>query len=116
MSVQTERKTRNEAPTAPLDAMHHVAISVPDVREAVEWYTRNFRCEVRYQDETWALLAFANIQLALVIPDQHPPHISFTSPHAARLGPLKPHRDGTQSTYIQDPAGNPVEILLESNL
>lgn len=94
-----------------LDAMHHVAIAVDDVAAAVNWYQDRFRCEVAYQDPTWALLQFANMQLALVIPNQHPPHIAFEHPQAERFGPLKAHRDGTRSTYVADSAGNPVEIL-----
>ncbi len=94
-----------------LDAIHHVAVSVADVAEAVRWYTQQFRCRVAYQDDTWALLEFSNAKLALVIPDQHPPHLALESPEAERFGPLKPHRDGTRSIYVEDPAGNSVEIL-----
>jgi catechol 2,3-dioxygenase-like lactoylglutathione lyase family enzyme len=94
-----------------LDSLHHVAISVKDIAESVTWYTSNFRCTVAYQDSTWALLTFANTQLALVIPEQHPPHIAFSHPDAASFGPLKTHRDGTRSTYIADSSGNPVEIM-----
>ena len=94
-----------------LDSLHHVAIAVDDVAEAVRWYQDRFRCEVAYQDPTWALLQFSNMRLALVIPSQHPPHIAFEHPHAERFGPLKTHRDGTRSTYIADSAGNPVEIM-----
>jgi catechol 2,3-dioxygenase-like lactoylglutathione lyase family enzyme len=101
----------------PLDAIHHIAISVNDIASAVDWYRASFRCRVSYQDETWALLEFANTSLALVIPSQHPPHIGFVSPDAEKHGPLKRHRDGTRSIYLADPAGNPVEILapLEGN-
>ena len=99
-----------------LDSLHHVAMSVQNVADAVRWYLDHFQCVVRYQDETWALLGFANIQLALVIPDQHPPHIAFTSPDAARFGPLKRHRDGTESVYIIDPSGNSVEVLAEQSV
>nr|MCU0228715.1 VOC family protein [Bryobacterales bacterium] len=56
-----------------LDTLHHLAIAVEDIASAVDWYTRTFACQVRYQDDTWALLQFANIQVALVIPQQHPP-------------------------------------------
>ncbi|MDQ6705357.1 MAG: VOC family protein [Acidobacteriota bacterium] len=99
-----------------LSPIDHVAIPVTDIRSAVDWYTSTFRCDVKYQDETWALLSFANIQLALVIPSQHPAHIGFVSPDAARFGELKTHRDGTRSVYIQDPAGNPVEVLASDSM
>lgn len=99
-----------------LNQIHHIAIPVQKVDEAVDWYRQNFECSISYQDDTWALLKFANIQLALVLPEQHPPHIAFVHPEAERFGTLKPHRDGTQSTYINDPAGNAVEILAEVGL
>ena len=94
-----------------LDRIQHVAIAVTDIDSAVAWYTSNFRCAVAYQDKSWALIDFVNIQLALVIPEQHPPHIAFTSPTAEKFGPLTTHRDGTRSTYVKDPAGNSVEIM-----
>ncbi len=97
----------------PLDCIHHIAIPAPDVARAVEWYTGAFRCRVVYQDQTWALLEFGNTRLALVTPGQHPPHVGFLSPNAESFGPLTPHRDGTRSIYIRDPAGNAVEILAE---
>lgn len=97
----------------PLDNLHHVAIAVKDVAQAVNWYTRNFQCKVSYQDATWAMLDFANIKVALVIPQQHPPHIAFVHPEAERFGPLTPHRDGTRSVYVHDPAGNAVEVLAQ---
>ncbi|MFO0898050.1 MAG: VOC family protein [Pirellulales bacterium] len=102
--------------TASLDSMHHVAISVDDIAKAVDWYTKTFRCEIAYQDPTWALLKFANLSMALVIPAQHPPHVAFSSPRAEEFGELRPHRDGTRSVYIADPAGNAVEIMDESSL
>lgn len=94
-----------------LDSLHHVAIPVKDVAATVAWYTKTFRCEVAYQDPTWALLKFGNVKVALVIPEQHPPHIAFVTPDAATHGPLKTHRDGTKSIYIADPAGNAVELM-----
>lgn len=96
---------------AALDQMDHVAIAVSSVADAVRWYRERFRCEVAYEDATWALLRFANTQLALVVPGQHPPHVGFVSDEAEKYGDLRPHRDGTQSVYILDPAGNAVEIL-----
>lgn len=98
-----------------LDAIHHVAVSVSDVPAAVAWYTTQFKCSVAYQDPTWALLDFENMQLALVIPGQHPPHISIVKPEGeiTPLGPLTTHRDGTRSRYQNDPAGNVIELLAD---
>jgi extradiol dioxygenase family protein len=107
----------NPLPTTQmLDSLHHIAISVKDIAEAVLWYRQNFRCEVTYQDDTWALLRFANVSLALVLPNQHPPHLGFTSPRAHEYGELKLHRDGTKSIYTSDPFGNVVEFLDEDSV
>ncbi len=100
-----------QSETEPLDSLHHLAISVDSISEAVKWYQEHFRCEVAYQDDTWGLLKFANVHMALVLPGQHPPHIGFTSDEADKYGELKTHRDGTKSVYISDPFGNAVEFL-----
>lgn len=94
-----------------LDSIDHVALAVVDIPQAVEWYRGRFRCEVAYQDATWALLAFENVKLALVTTDQHPPHVGFVSPQAESFGELTKHRDGSRSVYISDPSNNSVEIL-----
>ena len=94
-----------------LDSIEHIAIAVADVASAVAWYTSNFRCAVAYQDATWALLDFDNLKLALVIPEQHPPHVAFKSPNAEKFGAMTTRRDGTRSTYVSDPSGNSVEIM-----
>src|SRR5437588_12471859 len=96
-----------------LDSIHHVALAVTDIPSAVEWYRSHFACTVSYQDDTWAMLDFANMKLALVIPQQHPPHIAFVHPEAEKYGPLKAHRDGTRSCYLKDAAGNAVELLAQ---
>jgi catechol 2,3-dioxygenase-like lactoylglutathione lyase family enzyme len=97
-----------------LDDLHHVAIQVKNIQRAVEWYRNNFATRVDYQDESWALLRFGNIYLALVKPEQHPPHIAIEHQHAERFGNLTQHRDGTQSVYIADSEGNNVEIMRTS--
>jgi len=93
-----------------LDTLHHAAIRVKDVKEAVAWYTQRFRCEVEYQDATWAMLAFDNVRLAFVLAEQHPPHIAIVGDPAA-FGAATVHRDGTSSVYVKDPNNNNVEIL-----
>lgn len=94
-----------------LDRLHHVAIQVEDVARAVRWYQEMFKCEVTWQDETWALINFSNASLALVIPGEHPPHLAFTMEEAEIHGELKTHRDGTRSVYIEDSEGNVVECM-----
>jgi catechol 2,3-dioxygenase-like lactoylglutathione lyase family enzyme len=110
--VGLEERAMSPTGTVPsLDRIDHVAVSVDNIAEAVAWYVKTFRCEVTYQDDTWAFLDFENTKLALVIPEQHPPHFAFTNRDAASFGPLKTHRDGTRSTYVKDPAGNSIEIM-----
>jgi catechol 2,3-dioxygenase-like lactoylglutathione lyase family enzyme len=93
-----------------LDTMDHVAVSVTNIAQTVDWYKRHFQCQVAYQDETWALVEFANIRLAFVLPSQHPDHFAVLGDPSV-YGQPKKHRDGTSSVYIQDPNGNNVEIL-----
>ncbi len=97
-----------------LDHIHHIAISVPDIAQGLEWYTSRFDCEVEYVDETWALLGFANTKLALVLPKQHPSHFALSRSDANKFGELVTHRDGLKSVYLTDAFGNAIEILEDS--
>ncbi len=94
-----------------MDQIHHVAVSVGDVAAAVNWYRRNFRCGVDYQDETWAQLAFANCKLALVTNGQHPAHFGIEGPDPGHFGTVQAHRDGIPFAYLTDPFGNWVEVV-----
>lgn len=94
-----------------MDTLHHVAVVVNDIDDALDWYRAHFAVDIVYADASWALLRFDNVGLALVLPDQHPPHFAVERADAAEFGPLTPHRDGTASVYTEDPAGNAVEIL-----
>ncbi len=96
-----------------LDRIHHVAIPVPNIAKALEWYTSRFNCQVEYVDETWALLEFANAKLALVLPNEHPAHFALSRPDANKFGDLTAHRDGLNSVYIKDAFGNAIEVLEE---
>jgi catechol 2,3-dioxygenase-like lactoylglutathione lyase family enzyme len=97
-------------PKTDFDTLDHLAVSVHNIEESVKWYSSRFKCRVVYQDATWAFLEFANVRLAFVIPEQHPPHIAILGdPHA--YGQPNAHRDGTSSVYIKDPDGTNVEIL-----
>jgi len=97
--------------TKPLDTIHHTAIQVRDIAASVAWYSQHYACAVDYQDDSWALLRFANTSIALVMPEQHPYHFAIVTDDAGRYGDPVPHRDGTSSVYIKDPDGNTVEML-----
>jgi catechol 2,3-dioxygenase-like lactoylglutathione lyase family enzyme len=94
-----------------LDHIHHIAIQVKDIDESILWYRTKFLCEIAYQDKSWALLKFDNLSLALVNPDQHPPHFAVTREDINPFGTPVPHRDGTSSVYVEDPSGNYIEFL-----
>ena len=99
-----------------MDKIHHIAIQVNDISKSVEWYKNNFKVEVSYQDETWAMIDFDNTSLALVLAEQHPYHFAIESTEAESYGLLTKHRDGTASVYIKDIDGNNVEMIkLENN-
>ncbi|MDE3009914.1 MAG: VOC family protein [Pseudomonadota bacterium] len=99
-----------------MDVIHHLAIPTGDVAASVRWYREHTDCTVDYQDATWALLGFSNIKLALVTPGQHPPHLAIVREDAGRFGPLTRHRDGTRSVYIEDSAGNTIEVMEAASL
>jgi catechol 2,3-dioxygenase-like lactoylglutathione lyase family enzyme len=99
-----------------LDNVDHIAVVVKEIKRAVDWYTQKFNCQIEYQDETWAYLRFKNINLALVIPEQHPGHIALAVSDAKKFGSLKTHRDGTESVYIKDPDGNTLELMEVSSV
>ena len=94
-----------------MDQIQHVALVVSDIDDAIEWYKKRFDLEISYSDKSWALLEFSNILMALVLPNQHPPHIAIELENPVSFGPLNQHRDGTSSTYIKDPWGNSIEIM-----
>lgn len=94
-----------------LDSIDHIAIQVSNVSETVAWYRERFGCQIVYQDETWAMVEFANVKLAFVVAGQHPPHLGLVHEDATKFGALTTHRDGTRSCYIADPAGNAIEVL-----
>ena len=55
-----------------LSIVDHIAIQVENVKESAQYYLKRFNCNLKYEDETWALLSFQNINLALVTKTQHP--------------------------------------------
>ena len=68
-----------------LTYVDHIALESKNIAESVRWYISNFKCNVEYQDETWALLGFNNIQIALVTPGQHPPHFAIVDRNVVNM-------------------------------
>ena len=93
----------------------HIAIHSKDIQKSVEWYVDKFRCEVQYQDDTWALLNFENISLALVTPEQHPPHFAIIDKGVTSHENIKTHRDGICYVYTNDPDCNIIEVIDRSS-
>ena len=94
-----------------MDSIDHIAISVADIDRALKWYMRRFSAKIVYQDDTWAMIEFANVKLALVVEEQHPPHIALSSNYQYPQGKYKTHRDGSVSCYLKDVDDNVLELM-----
>mgnify|MGYP003125607171 FL=1 len=90
-----------------MERIDHVAIVVNNITRAVKWYTQNRDCKVKYQDDSWALLQFENIDLALVLPAAPPPHLAFQDNTISG----DKHRDGSEYVYDHDTFGNIIEKI-----
>ena len=93
----------------------HIAIHSKNIKKSVKWYVDKFRCEIQYQDDTWALLNFENISIALVTPEQHPPHFAIIDERIASHKDKKIHRDGISYIYTDDPDCNTIEVIDRSS-
>ena len=69
-----------------MDKIDHIAIQTDSIKESINWYKMMFDCDVEFEDSTWALIKFENTKLALVIPDQHPPHIAIKRKNLEKYG------------------------------
>ena len=88
--------------------IHLTAVRVDDIGTAIDWYCQKLNFDVEYQDNSWALLSFENSRVALVLPEQHPPHLAFETDNAYAFGELTTLRDGksasTSTTNTVKPA------------
>lgn len=92
--------------------LDHIAINVEHIQTSIDWYVLNLGAKVLYSDETWGLLQVGQTKLALTVPHQHPPHIAFTVDELSDVpGVASVHRDGSISSYIEDPDGNSIEYI-----
>jgi len=92
-----------------LDIIDHIAIQVGNIEESVNWYLNEFKCYLEYKDDTWAMINFNNIKLALVLSNQHPAHFAILKEKLDSKGTL--HRDGSTSIYKKDIDGNKIELI-----
>ena len=94
-----------------LSLIDHLAIVVNDVSKSVEYYSKNFVCNVKFEDDTWSLLEFQNINLALVTQEEHPNHFAVVDENLSKNSNMKYHRDGIGYIYSQDLDNNFIEII-----
>ena len=94
-----------------MDKIDHIAIQTTSIKSSVLWYKKMFKCEIEFEDDTWALLKFENTKLALVVPEQHPPHIAIKRENIEDFGTPVKHRDGSESVYVESPDSNKFELI-----
>ena len=94
-----------------LSLIDHLAIVVNDVSKSVEYYSKNYVCNVKFKDDTWSLLEFQNINLALVTQEEHPNHFAIVDENLSKNSNMKYHRDGIGYIYSQDLDNNFIEII-----
>jgi len=94
-----------------LSLIDHLAIVVNDVSKSVEYYSKFFVCNVKFEDDTWSLLEFQNINLALVTQEEHPNHFAVVDENLSKNNNMKYHRDGIGYIYSQDLDNNFIEII-----
>lgn len=109
----------NDPPSGETYIFDHAAQVVPDIGDAIAWYSANFPgVRVLYQDATWGIIACGGAKLAFVVKDEHPGHLAWRVSDAEleRLSALhhkeiKPHRDKTRSFYLVGPGNQAIEII-----
>ena len=97
----------------------HVAQIVPDIAEAVKWYSQTLPgVQILYQDKSWAFLDACGVKLAFVLQGKHPDHLAFRVDSAElermaaeRGKTIDTHRDKTRSFYLEAPGGKWIEII-----
>ena len=94
-----------------MDKIDHIAIQTKNIDDSVTWFLKKFKCSVIYQDDSWAMLEFKNMKLALVLPDQHPPHIAISCVDIEEQGKPGKHRAESEFLYIKDINENVFELI-----
>ena len=94
-----------------MDNIDHIALQTKNINKSVDWFLNKFKCSVKYQDKSYAMLEFENMKLALVLPDQHPPHVAISCDNIEDHGKPGKHRDGSEFLYIEGLDENVFELI-----
>ena len=98
-----------------MTVIDHIAIRVPDVQAAADWYIENVGGRITYIDDYYRRIAINNTTLAIIDENRYPDnHIGVLVENIENLpknGYRKEHRDGTIGVYVKDPFGNMVEYI-----
>jgi predicted enzyme related to lactoylglutathione lyase len=90
--------------------VRHVTLRVGDLGAALRWYGSVFHCRVVQQQPDRAVIAFANLELQLVLGELEPPGLSVQAADVAALGATERLPDGGRVLRLVDPWGNPFEV------
>ena len=89
-----------------MEKIDHIGIVVNNVKRAAMWYTEHFDCKIKKEYKNWILLEFENVDLALVLPHEHPQHIAFVDES------IKGDSfNGFEYTYDHDTFGNIIKRI-----
>ncbi len=97
----------------------HVALLVPDISAALEWWQRTVPgARIVYADDSWGLLEAGGARIAFVTEGEHPQHVAFkvSSGELTRLAAehdaeIALHRDGSRSFYLEAPGDGRLEVI-----
>jgi catechol 2,3-dioxygenase-like lactoylglutathione lyase family enzyme len=96
-----------------LSHIDHTVIMVADLDTSINWYLSSFSCELIHKSKRLAILQFENIKVVLSLPSEQRPHLGIVKEDAASFGEVVEQSDLCHSTFIADPSGNPVELVLQ---
>ena len=95
-----------------LSHIDHTVIMVADLDTSINWYTSSFSCGLIHKSKRLAILQFENIKIVLSLPSEQRPHLGIIKVDAAAFGEISEQSDLCHSTFIADPSGNPVELIV----
>lgn len=94
----------------------HIGILVDDLETAKDWYSKNLKAEVEFEDDFYVRMRLQNTTLALIDRKKYPhAHVGILVDKyrelPSNLGEVVHHRDGTSGVYVKDPFGNYLEYI-----